>query len=447
MEPVTPDVLGLTLLVLLLLSNALLSASKAALINARKQPLRDLAEEGNRRAKRALDLAEGGTRLLATAQVGAVLAHFLMAGLVAIFVVPLLSDALSAVPWLASVRFGLSYLFVILLGAFVLFLLGETLPEMAATHRADSWVMILANVMRLAQIVLAPLVSSAQWLGGLLAGLGGGEQQANLPFVTEEEILTLVDAGEEEGVIELDEKQMITSIFKLDNTLVREVMVPRIDMVALPADTPLREALDVVIKAGHSRIPVYKESVDAIAGLLYAKDLLEVWRDGKEDVDLTLLLRAPIFVPETKKLDDLLNELQQMKVHLAIVVDEYGGTAGLVTIEDVVEEIVGEIQDEYDSEEAIYRQVAENEFEFDARIDIDDLNEVLDSDLPTELGDTLGGYIYSQLGKVPTPGEEVIEDGLHLEVLSVDEQRIEKVRIRLLPQDQPGDALEGNVHV
>jgi CBS domain containing-hemolysin-like protein len=300
--------------------------------------------------------------------------------------------------------------------------------------------------MRLAENVFAPLVSVVLWAGNLLANPFGGRQQTGLPFVTEEEILTLVDAGEEEGVIEQDEKEMIASIFKLDNTLVREVMVPRIDMVALQAETPLKDALDVVIAAGHSRIPVYKENIDNIAGLLYAKDLLEVWRDEQDNVDLAAILRAPLFVPETKKLDDLLEELQQMKVHLAVVVDEYGGTAGIVTIEDIVEEIVGEIQDEYDAEEAIYKAIGDDEFEVDARIDIDDLNQMLGSDLPTELGDTLGGFIYSQLGKVPSPGEEVLADGLQIEVLSVDEQRIDKVRIRRLPKEENPDSTTGNHH-
>jgi CBS domain containing-hemolysin-like protein len=348
---------------------------------------------------------------------------------------------------LANIRYGLSFAVLVPMAALLLYLLGDMLPETVAARNAARWAIPLSAPMRLAMTVLAPLVSLAQAAGKLLVSLGMGNQQTSLPFVTEEEILTLVDAGEEKGVIELDEKQMIASIFKLDNTLVREVMVPRIDMVALSADTHLKEALDVVIQAGHSRIPVYKDNIDVITGLLYAKDLLEVWRDRKGDVDLKSLLREPLFVPETKKLDALLKQLQQTKVHMAIVVDEYGGTAGLVTIEDVVEEIVGEIQDEYDAEEVIYHRIADGEYEVDARIDIDDLNEILDSNLPTELGDTLGGFIYSQLGKVPAPGEEVIADGLQLQVLSVDEQRIDKVRIRRLPPDQlPTNTQERDTH-
>lgn len=439
----TSDILGLVSLLLLTIVSALLSASKAALVNARKQPLRDLADTGNVRASHALMLSEDATPLLATVEVGAALIHFMAAGIVAIVIVPRLSDALSAVPWLARIHFGLGYLLAIPLAALTIYLLGEVLPEMVAARHADLWVLALTGPMRLAQRTLAPVVSGLLWVSNLLSRPLGGSQQSGLPFVTEEEIMTLVDVGEEEGVIELDEKQMIASIFKLDNTLVREVMIPRIDIVALSTDTPMKEALDVIIEAGHSRIPVYRENIDTIVGLLYAKDLLEVWRDGKEDPDLLSILRPPMFVPESKKLDDLLEELQQAKVHLAIVVDEYGGTAGLVTIEDIVEEIVGEIQDEYDSEEVIYRALGEDEFEVAARIDIDDLNEVLGSELPTELGDTLGGFIYSQLGKVPSPGEEVIAEGLHMEVMSVDEQRIDRVRIHRLPQEPADDEPNG----
>jgi len=256
--------------------------------------------------------------------------------------------------------------------------------------------------------------------------------------VTEEEIMTLVDAGQEEGVIEAEEKAMIYSIFQFGETAAREVMVPRIDIVALEIDTPLDEALQVVIAAGHSRIPVYRDTIDNVQGILYAKDFLELWlpdsskgiEEAGRDRTLESLLRPAHFVPESKMLDDLLADLQQRKVHIAIVVDEYGGTAGLVTIEDILEEIVGEIQDEYDSEEAAYQQVGEGEYIFNARIDLDDVNRLLGTNLPTEQGDTLGGLIYSQLGKVPAPGDVIKFDGYSIEVISVVRRRIQNVRVR-----------------
>jgi CBS domain containing-hemolysin-like protein len=222
---------------------------------------------------------------------------------------------------------------------------------------------------------------------------------------------------------------MIYSVFALGNTLAREVMVPRIDMVALDVNVSLEEALDVAVRAGHSRVPTYEDTIDNIVGVLYAKDLLQLWRDKQEGISLREVLRRPYFVPESKPVDELLEEMQQRKVHIVVVVDEYGGTAGLVTLEDIVEEIVGEIQDEYDAEEPVVEQTSDGEFIFNARVDLDDVNRLIGAEFPTEMGDTLGGFIYSQLGKVPVPGETVRFDGLVIEVLTVTSRRIRKVRV------------------
>ncbi|HIP87058.1 MAG TPA: HlyC/CorC family transporter [Anaerolineales bacterium] len=250
-----------------------------------------------------------------------------------------------------------------------------------------------------------------------------------------------MDAGEEEGVIEENERDMIYSIFAFGDTMVREVMVPRIDIIALDVNTPLPEAVDRVIEAGHSRIPVYEGSIDNIIGLLYAKDLLAYLRDGHDPPPLRDILRPPYFVPETKKVDDLLRELQQHRIHMAIAVDEYGGTAGLVTVEDILEEIVGEIQDEYDKEEPIFEQIGEREYIIDARMDLDDVNELFGTELSTEAGETLGGLIYSTLGRVPVPGDRLQVDGLQIEVLTVKDRRIGKVRGWLLKKRNADEAI------
>jgi CBS domain containing-hemolysin-like protein len=209
----------------------------------------------------------------------------------------------------------------------------------------------------------------------------------------------------------------------------REVMVPRIDVAAVEETTSLRQALDVIIQAGHSRIPVYRDSIDNIQGVLYAKDLLLPFRDSHDDTPITELMRPAYFVPESKRVDDLLQELQQRRVHMAIIVDEYGGTAGVVTIEDLLEEIVGDIQDEYDSEAPMAQQLGEREYAFDAQIRLDDVNEILNVALPLEESDTLGGFIYSQLGTMPAVGSRVHYEQLMLEVLSVQGRRILQVRV------------------
>jgi len=254
------------------------------------------------------------------------------------------------------------------------------------------------------------------------------------PGLTEEELKSMVDAGHEGGVLEGDERQMIYSIFELGDTLVREIMLPRIYITALDADTSLPEAVDALIKSGHSRVPVYEESVDNIVGLLYAKDLLRVWNEGEQVGSLRSLLRPATFVPEAKPVDELLEEMQAEHVHMALVVDEYGGIAGLVTLDDIFEEIVGEIQDEYDqSEEAPYVQVGEGEYIFQGHVDIRDFNEVMDSQLPTEDIDTLGGFIYEQVGRVPASGEGLQVRNVSLTIEQVTGRRIRKVRAKTSP--------------
>ena len=278
-------------------------------------------------------------------------------------------------------------------------------------------------------------------LGDAVVFLPLVEAREGAPVVEspEEAVEQMVDASEKAGLIESDERAMISGILQLDRTLTREIMVPRIDVVAIEVETPLRAALDVMIAGAHSRLPVYEESIDHIVGLLYAKDLLKTLRHGLTDVPLRTLLRPAYFVPESKRLDELLQELQRNKVHMAIVVDEFGGTAGIVTIEDVLEEIVGEIQDEYDTgEKPLIEQVCENEGVCNARATISDVNDALALDLPEE-SDTLGGLVYQRLDKLPRVGDQVRVGNVTIEVLSVIGRRIEKVRVTKLTTGEAGN--------
>lgn len=443
---------GLSLALLLIVSG-FLSSARAALSTARRQVLREQAERGNRQAAQALGVAEDSTRVLSTFRLANLLTHFLVAGLLGVLVLPWIVSWLQTVlPFTQPTAYAISYVAIIPLGALIIFLLGEALPEIIVSRDPTEWAIRLAGPAQLTVSVLSPLVVMVAGLRRALASPFGADVD-RAALVTEEEIMTLVDAGEEEGSIELEEKEMIYSIFQLDETLAREIMVPRIDIVALEIDTPLEEALRLIIEAGHSRIPVFEESLDKINGLLYAKDLLEIWRDGQTRVDLKRILRPALFVPESKRVSDLLHELQNAKVHMAVVIDEYGGTAGVVTIEDIVEEIVGEIFDEYDeAAEDTYEVVSRDEYIFDGRIDLDDFNRLLDMSLPDELGDTLAGFIYGQLGKVPDEGDIIETDRMQLEVLNVVDRRIRKVRIKLLSpaevelvEDENGKEKHGNI--
>jgi putative hemolysin len=422
----------IVLLLALAVANAFLAMARSALINVRKARLRQLIDEGVGSARTAERLAENASRLLATTQLGMMLASFFAGAVVAVVSAPHLAETLQ--PWLGTASFPVAFVVVVFLAAIGMLLLGELLPETIAVQYSERLALWLARPLAVISAIAMPIIHVMVWLSNGISRMFGAENPGDLPFVTEEEIRTLLDAGEEEGVIPEEEAEMIYSIFEMGDTLVREVMVPRIDVVALDVTTPLLEALDTVMEAGHSRIPVYHETIDNVVGVLYAKDLLPYLRDGRTDVPLKSLLREAYFIPESKRASDLLPDLQQRRVHMAIVVDEYGGMAGLVTIEDVIEEIVGEIQDEYDTEEPFVEFIDDNEYVFDARVDLDDLNRLMDAHLPTEESDTLGGFIYSELGRVPAVGNRVTYEDLDFTVESVAGRRIKKVRVqRRLP--------------
>ncbi|HEX6511500.1 MAG TPA: hemolysin family protein, partial [Chloroflexota bacterium] len=249
------------------------------------------------------------------------------------------------------------------------------------------------------------------------------------PFATEEEIRFLVTTAEEEGVIEESEEQMIHSIFEFGETTAREIMVPRVDMKAVEVDEPITDVVDLMLQVGHSRIPVYEENIDNIVGTVFDRDLFKYLRERESDVPLKDALRPAYFVPESKKVDELLKEMQKNRVQMAIVVDEYGGTAGLVTVEDILEEIVGEIQDEFDVEEDPIQEVSDNEAVFNALVNMDVVNRWLDMDLDADDVDTLGGYVYSHLGKMPVSGDEFEVENVSFCVVSTVGRRIKKVRV------------------
>jgi putative hemolysin len=318
---------------------------------------------------------------------------------------------------------------LIFLAALLLFWL-EWLVEKSVSKNPETWAVRLSGFATLVTAISAVLL--VPW-----SFSNEAREEAAMPtHLTEDELKTLVDTGQEDGIVEQGERRMIFSIFQLGDTLAREIMIPRIDMQALEVNTPLPEAIDALLKSGHSRVPVYDESIDNMVGLLYTKDLLSAWYKGSQLTDLRGLLREAYYVPEAKKVDELLNEMQVRRVHMAIVVDEYGGIAGLVTLEDIVEEIVGEIQDEYDiAEEAPYTKLKDGDYLFLGRVDLDDFNEIVGSQLPKEEAETLGGYIYGQLGRVPAVGEQIQKGDLLLTVEQVSARRIRKVRITWLKQE------------
>ena len=252
--------------------------------------------------------------------------------------------------------------------------------------------------------------------------------------VTQEDIETIIDSGQETGLIDEDGNEMIHRILEMKDVVVREVMVPRTDILALEVNASIDDMTKLVVKAGHSRVPVYDETIDKVVGIVYAKDLLKYWISKAKNGKIRDIMRKPLFVPETKNIDELFKELKSKRIHIAIVVDEYGGTSGLVTIEDLIEEIVGDIQDEHDAEEEEFAKVGEDSYIADARIDIDELSEKIDIEIPKEDFDTLGGFLIHMSNHIPSIMDEITYKNILFTVIEADERKVSKVGIKILPE-------------
>jgi putative hemolysin len=319
-------------------------------------------------------------------------------------------------------------------GSGVILFVTELVPRHIARAHPVVWFNRLRGFTRLLHAVFYPLA----WAAGLVVRWlkrAYGIEGSIFPLPeTPHALLELIEATEENGKLEDDDRELITSIFEFRDTIVREVMVPRVDMVCLDAEAALVEAHRLIVDKGHSRIPVYRDSLDNVVGVLYAKDLLASIEQGSlGERRVTEVLHEPMFVPETKRVAELLREFQKARLHLAIVVDEYGGTSGLVTIEDLLEEIVGEIRDEYDTEPPLYEPDGRGGYVVDAKISIGELEDDLGITLPEEEEyDTLGGLLFTRLGRVPVAGDVLRENGVEITVIEADERRIHKVRVTLI---------------
>jgi putative hemolysin len=410
--------------------NAFFVIAEYALIRVRRSRIEQLVEEGNRSAKRVNRLIAQPGRFLATIQIGVTFVGFLAAAFAGASLVDDLERLLAGIPAVGSQANLVALLIVTAILALFTIVFGELLPRAVALAHAETLALILAVPVEILGRVLAPLV----WLLTTLTNAIGrlfGIKETHQETVTAEELMILIERGSEQGVIEAEEQQMIGAVLELGDLRAHEVMVPRIDIKALPAAATLNEIVDAIVSEGHSRIPMYDESIDNVIGILYAKDLIPYLAKA-EQPDLRALLRAPLFVPESISVDDLLHQLQRRKVHIAIVLDEYGGTAGLVTIEDLIEEIVGEIQDEYDVEEPMIVTLSDDEARVDGRAAIDDLVEHFGATLDEEdreQYDTVGGLVYHEIGGVPEVGDTVEVDGLTLTVESTDGRRVGKVLV------------------
>jgi len=405
--------------------NILVTAARASFLHARLTYLLGMLENQPEKVQKTIKLLEKPS-LHAGLRFNNIFSHFLLGGSFTL--------ALSA----SFASLDVYEILLILVGLILIVSLIEVLVEKVQVkqpeHAAIRWSGFAGFLEALASPVTRLFIKI----------LGENAAKVNLP-VTDETLRDWVEDEQPEGTLEKGEREMIYSIFQFGDTIAREIMVPRADLLALEINTTISEARLEFIKAGHSRVPVYEDNIDNVVGLLYAKDLLAVV-DGNDTIaQQRKLLRPAHFVPEAKKIDEMFTEMQSRGIHMSLVVDEYGGVAGVVTLEDIVEEIVGEIRDEYDSaEEPDIEKLDENEYLILGRINLDEINEMLKLNLPTDQADTLGGFIYGALGRVPQPGEMVEVEGAELTVEEVVARRILKVKVHLTDANDSQGLLEAD---
>ncbi len=393
----------------LIVINAFFAASEIAIVSVRRTRLRQLAEEGKHPSAWAvLRLADNPSRFLATIQVGITLAGFFASAIGAVSAVGLLQGVLSEIPLplVAEASGPLALGLVTVVVAFVTLIFGELVPKNLAVAYAESISLVVARPIEWTATVFAPVIALLTFTTNLILHLLGSKERAQMPEVTQDEIRSLIEAGEEEGVVEPIERRMIQGVFDFGETVVREVMVPRVDIVALRSDTTVQEALDVVLKAGYSRVPIYEGSLDNVIGILYAKDLLKHFGGALTVRNISEVARPAFFVPETKKVSELFAELQHSHMHIAIAVDEYETVERRLEIVDPSEVLAS------------------------GKATLDELNEALGLRLEGHGEyDSVGGLIYSVLGRIPNPGDQVVFDDLTFIVLSVWGRRIRQVRV------------------
>lgn len=419
------------LFLVLLGFSAFFSGAETAYFSLSQAQLDEFRRSSRREEKRTAELMSSPRQLLITIVVGNTMVNITIASLAAILTARL------------SLAMGLNEKLVMVVDVvvvtFVILILSEILPKVVAVRRPEKFSVRVSLLLQGIYYLLFPITILLARFTRFLQSRSGFSEEKTL--LTEEELKTLAEVGEEQGTLQKEEKEMIHSIFEFSETTVREIMVPRTDMIAVEASTHLSQLMELVKQKLHSRIPVYKKNIDNIIGILYVKDLLSFLHKRKrERIDLEKMVRPAYFVPEQKKIDELLREFQEEHIHMAIVVDEYGGVSGLVTLEDVIEEIVGEIQDEYDREQPLYKKIDDRTYLVDGKMPLEELNEKLHMELPQEEDvETIGGFILSLLGSLPKEKESVVYKNKRFVVEKINRNRILKVRIEILPENEQQD--------
>lgn len=424
----------LLLILVLILVNAFFAASELAIVSLNKNKISIMASEGDKKANLLLNLMKEPSKFLATIQVGITLAGFLASASAAVSISKVFSRLLIAtnIPFIIAASERIALIAVTIILAFFTLVLGELLPKRLALQNAESIAMFAVKPIVFISKFTGPFVKILTLSTNFFARLLGSTDEKLNEKVTEEEIRLMFDVGEESGILNKTEREMLDGIFEFDDTLAREVMTPRTNVFTVNIDNPVEEIIDTVVEEQYSRIPVYQDDTDNIIGILYMKDLFaHIRKHDSKDINIRDILRPAYFVPETKNIDTLFRELQHNKNHIAILIDEYGGFSGILTIEDLMEEIFGNISDEYDEDVKDIEKIDKNTYLINGLLSIDDLNDRLHLKIPSEHFDTIGGFVVDLLGNIPREDEEhVVEyENLTFKVEKVDEKRIEKLKL------------------
>ena len=419
--------LNVLILVILILLSGFFSAAEAALSAYRSNYLEKLDEEKYPKRYAVMKKwLKDPNSMLTGIVIGNNVVNILASSLATVVIVNYFGNKGSSVALATAIMTILILIF------------GEITPKLMARNNSAKIAEKVSVVIYVLSIILTPAVSCLIFISRLVGRILGVDMTSPQLMITEEDIISYVNVGNAEGIIEEDEKEMIHSIVTLGETSAKEVMTPRTSMLAFEGTKTINEVWDEIIDNGFSRIPIYEETIDNIVGILYVKDLMEHIKNNELNLPIKQFIRSAYFVPETKSIIEILKEFRTLKVHIAMVLDEYGGVVGLVTIEDLIEEIVGEIRDEYDDEEdSFFKKIADNEYEVDAMTDIETINKDLGLNLPiSEDYESLGGLIVTTTGKICEVGDEVQIDNIYLKVLEVDKMRVSKVFIRILEEEK-----------
>lgn len=435
-------IVKLVILLVLILVNAFFAMSELAIISLNDNKIDKMAEDGNKKAKKIVKLTESSSKFLSTIQIGVTLAGFLTSASASTTFASMITDALRGTAVYNALGEGLmngiAVVIVTIIMSYFSLVLGELVPKKIAMQVPEKISFKIVDILLFFSKLFAPLVKILSVSTNAVVRLLGFNPHADEETVTEEEIRMMVDVGGEKGVIEDVQKEMINNIFEFDDLDAGDIMTHRTDMVAVEVGDDLSEVVDTAVSEGYSRIPVYEDDQDNIIGIVYVKDLLAYVGKKLPAKSLRDIMRTPMYVPESKICGDLFKEMTEKRTQMAVVVDEYGGTAGIVTLEDIVEAIVGNIQDEYDDEDEEISKINETTFTIDGMTNLEEVAELTGTELPEGSYDTVAGFIIKELGLLPEEGKtyEVNYKNLKLTVLSVDERRIDKVRVEILPSTE-----------